>query len=31
MKTEEHKSAFIRRVEEMVKEIEPRMQEGGGQ
>ena len=31
MKTEEQKSAFILRVEEMVKEIETLMQEGGGQ
>lgn len=30
MKTEEQKSAFILRVEEMVKEIETLMQEGGG-
>ena len=30
MKTEEHKSAFILRVEEMVKEIETLMPEGGG-
>lgn len=29
MKTEEQKSAFILRVEEMVKEIETLMQEGG--
>lgn len=31
MKTEEQKSAFILRVEEMAKEIETLMQEGGGQ
>lgn len=30
MKTEEQKSAFILRVEEMVKEIKTLMQEGGG-
>lgn len=30
MKTEEQKSAFILRVEEMVKEIETLMPEGGG-
>lgn len=30
MKTEEQKSAFILRVEEMVKEIETLIQEGGG-
>lgn len=30
MKTEEQKSAFILRAEEMVKEIETLMQEGGG-
>lgn len=30
MKTEEQKSAFILRVEEMVKEIETLMQEAGG-
>lgn len=30
MKTEEQKSAFILRVEEMVKEIETLMQEGEG-
>lgn len=30
MKTEEQKSAFILRVEEMVKEIETLMSEGGG-
>lgn len=30
MKTEEQESAFILRVEEMVKEIETLMQEGGG-
>ena len=30
MKTEEQKSAFINRVEEMVKEIETLMPEGGG-
>lgn len=30
MKTKEQKSAFILRVEEMVKEIETLMQEGGG-
>lgn len=29
MKTEEQKSAFILRVEEMAKEIETLMQEGG--
>ena len=29
MKTEEQNSAFILRVEEMVKEIETLMQEGG--
>lgn len=31
MKTEEQKSAFILRVEEMVKEIETLMQEGGNE
>ncbi len=31
MKTEEQKSAFILRVEEMVKEIETLMPEGGGE
>ena len=30
MKTEEQKSAFILRVEEMVKEIKTLMPEGGG-
>lgn len=30
MKTEEQKSAFILRVEEMVKELETLMPEGGG-
>lgn len=30
MKTEEQKSAFILRVEEMVKEIETLIPEGGG-
>ena len=30
MKTEEQKSAFVLRVEEMVKEIETLMPEGGG-
>lgn len=31
MKTEEQKSAFILRVEEMVKELETLMPEGGGE
>lgn len=31
MKTEEQKSAFILRVEEMVKEIETLLPEGGGE